>query len=454
MQEIILPVSELKKALPGLNKIVSKKAILPVLEAVRVVRDAEGKVSLLATDLDSFATYTLKAAQPGPALAVLVPFDQLTRIVKGMKAQGTLDLMPVGKDKLKLRYSIAGQLVEQAVPTWPVAEFPCVPKVNQPGIPLEPEFGAALRQALECCSDDPARPNLNGACLDVRDKERHYLVGTNAQVLFSANSFCFDLQQSVIIPDSKFLEWPDFMDEEPASLSVEPAQAAQPAHEGQPAQEARPGYVKLESGPWTFITEEIQGKFPDWKQAVPVPNGNWTRVDLGVGAMKQLVLVTPNLPGDHQPNCPVRLRVTGCYLLVEGQNQDPADWTSIPVQEVAVRGKPITLGLNRQYLLQALCFGLNKLEIEDAMHPVVFSDSNGTKTMIIMPVNLDDGTVTSQAPEQSSSETTPLPAQPTAPEEPPGPTTQEKREEMPEADRLNTGGSQLKSQGDGEAQPC
>lgn len=116
MQEIILPVSELKKALPGLNKIVSKKAILPVLEAVRVVRDAEGKVSLLATDLDSFATYTLKAAQPGPALAVLVPFDQLTRIVKGMKAQGTLDLMPVGKDKLKLRYSIAGQLVEQAVP--------------------------------------------------------------------------------------------------------------------------------------------------------------------------------------------------------------------------------------------------------------------------------------------------------------------------------------------------
>ncbi|MCX6929843.1 MAG: hypothetical protein NT154_42510 [Verrucomicrobia bacterium] len=52
---------------------------------------------------------------------------------------------------------------------------------------------------------------------------------------------------------------------------MEPGQAAQPAHEGQPAQEARLGYVKLQGGPWTFMTEEISGKFPDWKQAVPRP---------------------------------------------------------------------------------------------------------------------------------------------------------------------------------------
>ena len=222
MQEIILPVPELKKALPGLNKIVSKKAILPVLESVQVARDAQGKVSLLATDLDSLATYHLKAAQPGQALAVLVPLAQLTRIVKGMKAEGTLDLMPIGKDKLRLRYSVAGLLVEQDVPTWPVAEFPRVPKVNSPAIPLEPEFGTALRQALECCSHNPARPILNGACLDVTDQQFHYLVGSNGRMLFSANSFSFDLKKSVVIPDSPFLEWMGFLDEEPASLSVEP----------------------------------------------------------------------------------------------------------------------------------------------------------------------------------------------------------------------------------------
>ncbi len=187
------------------------------------------------------------------------------------------------------------------VPIWPVAEFRRVPKVNSPALQLEPEFGTALRQALACCSDNPARPLLNGACLDVTDKQFHYVIGTNGRMLFSANSFGFNLPQSVIIPDSPFLEWTGFLDEQPGLLSVEPGQAAQPAHEGQPAQEARPGYVKLQAGPWSFITEEIPGKFPDWKQAVPRPNGNWTCVNLSSEAMRQLVLVTPNLPGGEPP---------------------------------------------------------------------------------------------------------------------------------------------------------
>jgi DNA polymerase III sliding clamp (beta) subunit (PCNA family) len=423
MQEIILPVSELKKALTGLNKIVAKKSPLPIFQSVRVARDANGQLSILATDLDSFATYNFQQTQPGPAMAVLVPFDQLTRIVKGMKAEETISLIPEGKETIKLRYFIAGCLVEQNLSTWPVDEFPRVPEVNQPSIPLEPEFGTTLRQALECCSDDPARRNLNGACLDVTDKQFHYVIGTNGRVLFSANSFGFDLQKSVIIPDSKFLAWTDFMVEVPGLLSVEPSQAAQPAKDGQPAKGARPGYVKLQSGPWTLITEEIEGKFPDWKQALPTPNANWTRVDLSGEAMKQLLLVTPILPGDDQPNRPIRLRVDR-YLTIEGQNQNDEEWTSIPVQTVNITGGPVSIALNREYLLKALRFGLHELEIKDALNPVVFSNATSGKTMIIVPLNLDEGKVTGQVAAQSSSETPPPPAQPTTSEEQPAPITE------------------------------
>ena len=387
MQEIILPVSELKKALPGLNKIVSKKAILPVLETVQVARDAEGQLSLLATDLESFASYHLKAAQPGPALALLVPLAQLTRIVKGMKAEGTLDLLPVSKDKLKLRYAIAGLLVEQDVPTWPVDEFPRVPKVNQSAIRLEPEFGTALRQALECCSDNPARPLINGACLDVRDKQFHYVVGTNGGVLFSANCFGFDLPQSVIIPDCPFLEWTGFLDQEPGLLSVEPGQAAQPAREGQPAREARPGYVKLQTGPWTFITEEIPGKFPDWRQVLPEIGSLGTLINLSEEAVQQMLQLIPRLPGDDSPNYPLRLRVDWQHLRLEGQNKDQQEWTSISIQSVRVTGKPVAVVLNRQYLAKALRFGLKQLEVEDELCPVLFS--SGGKKLVIMPINLE-----------------------------------------------------------------
>ena len=267
-------------------------------------------------------------------------------------------------------------------------------------MPLEPGFGLALRQALECCSEDSTRAILKGACLDVRESKLHYVVGTNGRCLFSANSFCFDLKKSVIIPDSKFLEWPDLMDEEPASLSVEPGEEAQPAKDGKPAKEATAGWVKLESGRWTFITKEIYGEFPNWKQAVPITDGRWTRVNLSDEAIKQLLLVTPNLPGGDGLNHPVRLRITAHHLNVEGRNRDDEDWTSIPV-DAAVKGKPVTVALNRRYLLNALRFGLNELEIEDPLSPVVFS--KGGKKMVIMPVNLDGPKVTATTPAAASS---------------------------------------------------
>jgi hypothetical protein len=114
-KEIVIPVSELKEALPGLSKIVSKKSHLPVLQSVRVARDAEGKVSIMGTDLDAFATYTITEPQAGPVVEFLLPLDQLTKTVKGMKAEGTMTLIPDGKEKVKLWYSIAGNQVRQSV---------------------------------------------------------------------------------------------------------------------------------------------------------------------------------------------------------------------------------------------------------------------------------------------------------------------------------------------------
>jgi DNA polymerase III sliding clamp (beta) subunit (PCNA family) len=252
MKEIVLPVMALKEALPGLNKVVSKKTALPVLQHVRLARNPDGIISLQATDLDAYATYTAKEPLPGPAVDMLVPLDQLIKTAKSLDSAGTIGFIQESKDKVKLRYSIGANLVERSINSLPADEFPPTPTINQPSIPLESGFGLALRQALECCSEDSTRRILNGACLDVTDKKFHYIVGTNGKCLFSANSFCFDLKKSVVIPDSKFLEWPDLLDDEPTSLSVDPGQEEEPAKDGQPAKEATPGWVKLESGQWTY----------------------------------------------------------------------------------------------------------------------------------------------------------------------------------------------------------
>jgi DNA polymerase III sliding clamp (beta) subunit (PCNA family) len=136
--EIKLAASELKAALPGLSKIVGRSRTLPVLQTVRITRDAAGKVSILATDLDSFATYTAKEAQAGPAVDILVPLDQLTKTVKCSSPKDDIGIVPGSKEKVKLRYNIAGNTVEQTISTLPVDDYPPVPQVRRPGVQLEP----------------------------------------------------------------------------------------------------------------------------------------------------------------------------------------------------------------------------------------------------------------------------------------------------------------------------
>jgi DNA polymerase III sliding clamp (beta) subunit (PCNA family) len=420
--EIKLAVSELKDALPGLTKIIGRSRTLPVLQSVRINRNREGVVTLQATDLDSFITYTARGAQQGPPEEVLVPIEQLTKAVKCSSPKEDIGIVPEAKDKVKLRYNIAGNMVEQTISTLPVIEYPPAPRVSQPGVQVEPRFGQALKEALKCCSDDSSRHVLRGACLDVTDKKFHYIVGTNGRALFSANSFCFTLQKSVIIPDSKFLAWSDFLEEQPAFLSVEPGKEAKQAKDGQPAVEAEAGWVKLESSRWTFTTREIDGQFPNWKRCIPTPSGKWTQVLLSEEAIAQMLLVIPNLPGADTLNSTLRLRVDRC-LNIEGQEKDDGQWTSVPVQAVKITGNPVSIALNREYLLKALRFGLNKLEIEDSLTPMVLS--KGGKKMVIMPVNLEGPPVTTK-PAATEPSTKPQPEQPATPAQPGTPAEERK----------------------------
>src|SRR5437763_14308381 len=83
MNQITLPVSELKSALSGLNKIISKRAVLPVLQHVRVERLSDGALTISATDLEAFTWYQFEQSGEGNADAILVPFSSLHSVVKG-----------------------------------------------------------------------------------------------------------------------------------------------------------------------------------------------------------------------------------------------------------------------------------------------------------------------------------------------------------------------------------
>lgn len=410
--EITLPMPELKTALPGLNKLVGRRTTLPVLGCVKVSRQANGLVTLQATDLDAQATYTLNHAQSGEPVEMLVPLEQLNQAFKcSTGTKQDLALICAGKTT-QLRYFIGGSPVQQPVNPLSLKEWPTCPEITADSTPLQPGFGEALKQAMQCCSEDPSRQILRGACLDARDAKAHYIVGTNGRVLFAANSFTFPLKEALIIPDSKFISGSGLLDLEPCFLAVQP---------GKKPSEVK--HICLRSKQWQFVTRAIEGLYPNWKQVVPAVDDSWTRLQLLPPAIEQLLQVIPNLPGNNGNDNAIRLRMTGQVLWVEGRNRDDADWTKIAIPEVVITGKPKEIGLNRDYLLPALRFGLNELVIQDELAPMICR-KNG-KRMVIMPVNL-------KGPERAEPETT-TPPQPEAGAQPERKTDMTKTTIKPEA---------------------
>lgn len=348
--EITLPVAELKQALPGLAKLVSKSRTLPVLQSVRVQRDAEGVVTLEVTDLDTHVAYRLPDAQAGQPAEVLVPFDALLKTAKG--SSETLTLIPDGQDKVRLRHHIGNSPVEQRISCPELKEWPVTPKITAPLVPLDPQFGPTLKEALLCASDDSSRVVLKGACLDVTDPKAHYVVGTNGRILFAANSFSFGLKQSVIIPAGKFLAWHGFLSGDSCELAVQ----NDPKNQNH--------WVQLRTPRWTYTARQIEGNYPNWKNALPTLTAQGTTLQLSPEAVTQLLEVVPQLPGGENPNRPVRLAVAQHELHVEARPQDDAPWTQIRIDGVAVQGPDLTVSLNRELLLQALRYGLNQIELE------------------------------------------------------------------------------------------
>ena len=130
MNKITLPVSELKTALAGLGKVVSKRASLPALQHVRVERLTDGAVAMSATDLDSFASYRFEQASEGKAESMLVPFESLNSIVKRSATNENITIEKLSASRAIIHYPIGGDTVERHVESLPSDEWPPPPKIN------------------------------------------------------------------------------------------------------------------------------------------------------------------------------------------------------------------------------------------------------------------------------------------------------------------------------------
>lgn len=404
-----LPAVAIKNAMAGLSKIISSKSTLPVLGCIRVEADANGVTRIQATDLDSFVTCQVQGS-PGGFPACLVPFDTLNRIAKGAKNPVRL----VREDgKVSVQSSFGTATVAQSLTTHPLKEWPVVPAVPAPTLTGEAAFKKAVREALECASVDSSRYVINGVCLDLSHDDCHCVVATDGRHLFSANTFHFDLPQSVIVPTRKFLGWSGFAQDGEWRVGVALNK------------DEEPEWVRLESDHWSFITKPIQGNYPNWRQVIPGEDRKTTTVTLNEEAIDLMLDALPRMPGSDDNYQPVDLIVAnGQFCLSARAKGDPAS-SQVPVPGATVTGDDTQIRLNRSFVTKALRFGFTNFEITDELSPILFT-APGRK-LVAMPIRLESSTSPQPTPQPDAEAA--APATPSA--EAPEPTQTDERTTMP-----------------------
>lgn len=404
-QTIPLPVSALREAVSGFGKLIGRKTTLPVLSAIKVARDSTGVVTLQGTDLDSIATFTLKDRNEGPATQLLVPFDRLQQAVK--QTNGKVELSLNLKDEVLIRTFWRDTPLEEKIHVPYHDDWPKLPVVEGEPVKLGQHVRATLLEAMQCASEDSSRQVLNGVYLDVEDQQAHYVVATNGQHLFAANSFAFDFKKSVLIPTRKFLEWKGWWTEGDATLAIKP-----------PCKGSEITWLQFQAEPWTFTTRGCDEPFPKWKNAVPKDEAR-TTVIIPEPALASVLEVLARLPGADDFHQAVKLSVSGSSLILQGRSKDQSQAVAVPIVEAQVSGRAGVVSVNRQYMIRALKFGLNEINILDELTPVIFKNSG--RKMVVMPLRPDAAPTKpdpTPAPEPTppTDQTTATPAEPTKPE--------------------------------------
>ena len=416
MSPIALPIAELKPALTGLGKVIQRHSALPVLQHLKIERTQDGWVALSATDLDHFVTVRLEQPSAGEPLSLLVPYDELLKLTKNCPKTDTLlirqDDSGPGTSAI-IQYAIGTQIAEAKVDSLPVAEFPEIPRIKGDSIPLPDMLRTSIHEALQCASTDESRLILNGAYLDTSKPGAHYVVGTDGRHLYSSNSFSLPLKQSINIPTHKFIGWKEFNHDGEWQLRV-----------GAAAKDAPP-HLQLSSRRWRFITRQIEGNYPNWRQVVPTEFQ--TKLEFDPQSVVGVVAMIERLPCDDAVNFAVGLEWKAGRLALLGRSATTEPWTKVEIEGVQGTGPDVTIFANRHLVAKALQFGLTTVELSDRLSPLRFSHEG--RQMIVMPTRTNPAPV-------ATSPTTPEPVPAKSPEPIPpdaSPASPPKTPPMPEA---------------------
>lgn len=378
---IPLPVALLREALGGLKAATDRKSRLPILKDTALVR-LNGALTLTATDLDHFLTFTA-LAEPEPRTILERKLQAARRAREHPQNIAIVAPMPILRDACKAAdkgtdvilsethasYEMNGQRVLAKL--WPekplpADDFPPLPRAIEAAPFLCDEaLRARVMAAMQCRTYDETRYILQGVYFDKHDRA---VCGTDGRHLFRGDADLADLPNGFILPDIRVLHHKPFAEQD-WQLRVST------------------GELSIVAGAWTIQTKPIEGVYPNYRQVsehFPKPNvvARFGNAELVLDALEKL-------PKAADTNFyPLKMTVA----FTQGEAAFIVGDTSyrIPTRSKFAKGvKEVRLTMQRQYWQRAFEMDLTSVETAcgDAPHPIVFRGELGL--LVAMPMRPD-----------------------------------------------------------------
>ena len=359
--------SELKEAISGLSRVMSRHPSFPALEHIRFSGIGRA-VRLTATDREQTATYTPENATADIGPGFLVMLEALKPFTKGNN-KDMLGFYHTG-DNVIVTNPVGSQAFTTSLETMPVEEFPPdPPKFKTQSV--DNGFLVNFQRLMTCASTDESRHILNGIHLDVSDKS-HHLVATDGRRLMSFNTIALPIDLSCTVPSTKFLAWHRLAESgQSLSVGVKKVDAAT--------------WFSLVCQNWNYQVKAIDGTYPNWRQVVPKQDGAHT---MSVGDEDSVLLMQtlPQFPGHDKSEQPIKLSGDNGLLTIMGPNGTNA---RLDLKASVYTGNPGAVTVNRQFFMDALKAGFRTFAFEEGLTPLTSIHPDGGK-YLLMPLRTDE----------------------------------------------------------------
>ena len=385
--ELSISRSELKAAVTGLSRIIPNRVTLPILGGVRFEADENGTVTASATDLDQQASYRFINTTSVDVGAFVLPLTALKELTKGADREHVI-LTTTPDQQVGVINHVGGHQIRFAVNTLPAEEWP---ETIRP-VHCKPAEGFldTYRRLIPFASTDQTRYALTNVFIDISGKgERPVcMFAVDGKRLCVWNSMAFDLKSSVPIPvpSSRFLAWNGLTGKVEIGLREE----ITPKHGKNP--EIRKAWFGVQVGSsWRYTTRVPEVSAPSYRTIIPDYTADQIQrccfTDKDVEALRKIL---PTFPGHDSYNKTVVLvggqdgRLTVC-----GRDQDATADTVLTLEGgSSYEGKGGQIGMNREFLLDALKAGFRTFSYVDATTPLKGEDGRGG-LHVLMPVAID-----------------------------------------------------------------